>query len=148
MLLLKLQHVGLALLSPTTDNSKCFTQKPHFAYAGAIYLAAMLDENLTILGLSKKEAMLYMQLLRCGPSPASSLAKRLHIKRVSAYPLLESLEAKGLVTFKENKTGRQYFPHDPECLLQTLEQQNAELKYRMELAKKCIQQFHELSVWA
>ncbi len=107
----------------------------------------MFDENLTILGLSKKEALLYTLLLRNGPAPASSLAKRLQIKRVSAYPLLESLEAKGLVTFEETKLGRKYFPHDPECLLDSLEQQNAELKYRMELAKKCIQQFHEMSIW-
>lgn len=107
----------------------------------------MFNENLLQLGLSKKEAMLYLLLLRNGPAPVSCLAKRLELKRVSLYSILESLELKGLISIQETEQGRRYLPHDPECLLDGLEKQQIELKYRLELAKECVEQLQGLSVW-
>ncbi|MFA6024613.1 MAG: helix-turn-helix domain-containing protein [Candidatus Gracilibacteria bacterium] len=107
----------------------------------------MFNENLTCLGLSEKEAMLYLLLLRNGPAPATLLAKRLGIKRVSLYPVLSALLERGLISFEQTKFGRKYLPHDPECLLDFLEEERAELIHRMDLAKSCILQLHEFSVW-
>ncbi len=107
----------------------------------------MFNENLTQLGLSEKEALLYLTLLRNGPSPVSLLAKRLGLKRVSLYPVLEALELRGLLAFEQTPVGRKYIPHDPICLLELLEQESADLKYRMSLAKKCVEELHELAVW-
>lgn len=103
----------------------------------------MLIDNLIQLGLSEKEAEVYLMLLRIGPSPASSLARRINVKRVTVYSVLDSLSARGLVTFEENGNCRKYIPHDPECLLYGLEKQNAELKVRIELAKDCIEKLQE-----
>ncbi|MFA4814514.1 MAG: helix-turn-helix domain-containing protein [Candidatus Gracilibacteria bacterium] len=107
----------------------------------------MFNESLTQLGLSKKEALLYLLLLRNGPSPASLLAKRLGMKRVSLYPILEALGLHGLVSFEQTPLGRRYISHDPVCLLDLLERENADIKYRMDLAKQCVQQLRELIVW-
>ena len=99
----------------------------------------MFNVNLTELGLSEKEALLYLLLLRSGPSPASSLAKRLQIKRVSLYPVLESLTERGLVDYEQTSLGRRYIPHDPICLIDLLEKETAEVRHRMEIAKMCVE---------
>lgn len=125
----------------TTENA---SQNKRESYARGTTLTAMYNENLTQLGLSEKEALLYLLLLRNGPSPASSLAKRLQIKRVSLYPVLESLTERGLVDYEQTPLGRRYIPHDPVCLLDLLEKESAELRHRLEIAKKCVE---KLQAW-
>lgn len=107
-----------------------------------IFAVAMFVENLIKLGLSEKEATVYLLLLGIGPSQVSSLAKRAMLKRVTAYSVLDSLCARGLVTFEPMKIGKRYIAYDPECLLNGLEQEKAQLKWRMELAKDCIQKLN------
>lgn len=102
----------------------------------------MFVENLIQLGLSDKEARLYLLLLGVGPSQVSSLAKRALMKRVTVYSVLDSLCLRGLVTYEEATVGRRYIAYDPECLLDSLEKEKAELKWRMELAKDCIQKLN------
>lgn len=104
----------------------------------------MFNVNLTELGLSEKEALLYLLLLRSGPSPASSLAKRLQIKRVSLYSVLESLTERGLVAYEQTPLGRKYIPHDPICLLELLEKESAAVRHRLEIAKSCVE---KLQTW-
>jgi len=99
----------------------------------------MIVESLVQLGLTEKEAKMYLMLLRIGPSPVSSLAQRVGMKRVTAYSVLDSLVERGLVTFEQNGSCRRCIPHDPECLLYGLERQSAELKFRKGLAKTCIE---------
>lgn len=99
----------------------------------------MFVESLVKLGLSEREASLYLLLLQIGPSQVSSLAKRAQVKRVSVYSVLASLELRGLVTFEQTRLGKRYLAHDPECLLYFLEQEKAELKCRINLARECIQ---------
>lgn len=94
------------------------------------------------LGFSEKEASVYLMLLRVGPSPVSSLARRINMKRVTVYAVLNSLIQRGLVTFEEAGSCRRYIPHDPECLLYGLEKQHAELRFRMGLAKDCIEKLN------
>lgn len=106
----------------------------------------MFNVNLTELGLSEKEALLYLLLLRSGPSPASCLAKRLQIKRVSLYPVLESLTERGLVAYEQTPTGRKYISHDPVCLLDLLEKESAQIRHRMEIAKRCIEKLQGWTV--
>jgi len=98
----------------------------------------MFVENLIKLGFNQKEAEVYLMLLRVGPSPVSSLAQRIGLKRASVYSVLDSLMVRGLVSFEQSGNCRRYIPHDPECLLFGLERQNAELRCQMDLAKTCV----------
>jgi predicted transcriptional regulator len=100
-------------------------------------------DDLKKLGFTDKEAQVYLMLLRIGPSPVSALANRLGLKRVTVYSVLDSLCARGLVTFDQCGNCRRYIPHDPECLLDDLEKEGAELKFRMSLAKSCVSKLHE-----
>lgn len=105
----------------------------------------MFIEKLVKLGLSEKEAMLYLALLRFGPSPVSPLARRVKLKRVTVYTVLDSLYERSLITFKPTPFGRRYLAFDPDCLLYELEKEGAELKLRIELAKECIKKLNSLS---
>ena len=63
----------------------------------------MLEEFFQKLGLTNNEQTVYIFLLKHGYCIASVLAKRLNIKRVTAYAILGSLEKNGLVaTFRKN----------------------------------------------
>lgn len=105
----------------------------------------MLTQDLVQLGLTEKEARLYITMLHIGPSPASALARRSHMKRASVYSVLESLTAQGLVHFEERNQCRYYLALDPECLLYPLNEQSARLKRQVQLAKRCISRLHEMS---
>jgi len=58
-----------------------------------------VEENLEKLGLTKKEAQIYRQLISSGPSPAIKLSKITGINRRSVYDALESLISQGLVNY-------------------------------------------------
>lgn len=102
----------------------------------------MFVESLKKLGFSEKEAQVYLTLLKVGPSPASTLASRVGMKRVTAYNVLDSLKEKGLVSFRSSGRCRRYIPHDPEHLLRRLESQKAALKAKLEIAEKCVEGLH------
>lgn len=58
---------------------------------------SMIITQLQNLGLSTKEAAVYLALLETGPSPASTIARKTQIKRTSMYDLLNSLEEQNLI---------------------------------------------------
>jgi len=96
------------------------------------------------IGLSEKEASIYLMLLRIGPSPASIIAKRVGMKRVTAYSVLDTLCERGIVTYEQSKNGRRYIPHDPECLLYGIEKQFSEVKFKMKMAKTCVNKLQNI----
>lgn len=98
----------------------------------------MLLNALVQLGLSEKEASVYMMLLRIGPSPVSTLAKRLSLKRVTTYAVLDSLCKKAYVRYTKREKCRIYIPSDPSCLLESVERKSQNLKYQLKLARECV----------
>lgn len=63
----------------------------------------MIQRFLSQMGLTHNEQVVYLYLLEHGSSIASILAKRLNIKRVTIYAILESLSKKTLVrSFQKN----------------------------------------------
>ena len=61
----------------------------------------MLEEFFQKLGLTNNEQTVYIFLLKHGYCIASVLAKRLNIKRVTAYAILGSLENGLVATFRK-----------------------------------------------
>lgn len=99
----------------------------------------MFIENLIKLGFTEKEAQVYLMLLRTGPTPASTLAQRVQMKRVSIYTILEALCGKGVVSYEQTEMGRRYIPHDPECIYEQLEQERAGLQAKLSVARICVE---------
>lgn len=100
----------------------------------------MCIEKLSRLGFTEKEALVYLMLFRMGPSPVSALAQRVQLKRVTVYALLDALESKGLVTVVETDQGRRYFPGEPSCILDRIEEEQRELQNKLKLAEECVQE--------
>ncbi len=98
----------------------------------------MIDKLLESIGLSEKEAQMYITLLRSGMQPISILAKKAGLNRGTGYVVLHSLLDKGL-TVKTVKKGVQYFaPLEPEQLVtyvdhreQSLQQSRQQLQAAM-----------------
>jgi sugar-specific transcriptional regulator TrmB len=84
-------------------------------------------KELQELGLSEKEARVYLAALEIGPATADQLAKQAKIKRPTTYVQLESLMKTGLMsTYEEDK--KTYFaPESPELLTRLLEKQKENL---------------------
>lgn len=92
----------------------------------------MIHTLLTEIGLSDKEATLYMTLLRHGTQAISFIAKKANFNRGTAYVILHNLLAKGLVT-ESTKTKVQYFTAiEPRYLVRYLEHRQKEIATQKE----------------
>jgi sugar-specific transcriptional regulator TrmB len=82
----------------------------------------MLKE-LQDLGLSKKEAAVYLAALEIGRATADQLAKHAGIKRPTTYVQLESLMKMGLMSTHEEDHKTYFAPESPELLKRLLARQ-------------------------
>ena len=82
------------------------------------------------LGLSEKEAIIYMALLQLGKSTVVKIAKTAGLKRPNTYIILDELKKKGLVSEIPEKGRTLYSPEDPSILEQNI--------------KNSLADFHEL----
>lgn len=91
----------------------------------------MLEKELVKLGLSDKEAKVYLSSLELGPSPVQKISQRAKVNRATTYVVIEDLKAMGLMsTFDEGK--KTYFvAEQPERLLNHLKSQESELKEKI-----------------
>ena len=63
----------------------------------------MFEQFLEEIGLSEKEAKIYLALLQVDRDTIQDLATKTGINRTTVYPVLETLQKKGLVS---ESTGR------------------------------------------
>jgi HTH-type transcriptional regulator, sugar sensing transcriptional regulator len=99
----------------------------------------MLKE-LQDLGLSEKEARIYLAALEIGRATADQLAKHAKIKRPTTYVQLESLMKMGLMsTYEEDK--KTYFaPESPELLTRLLQKQKESISSKESELKSLLPQ--------
>jgi sugar-specific transcriptional regulator TrmB len=92
----------------------------------------MLLPHLLSLGLSDKEAKLYLTLLEIGANPVSSVSRKAGITRTTAYAALETLKEKGLVSVIEKGGIQQYAPVEAQKLEEyaKYQQEKAEANYQ------------------
>ncbi len=82
-------------------------------------------ENLKKLGLSDKEAQVYMSAMEIGSASAVSIiAKKAKVNRTTTYDILNSLEQKGLVVSQMRKENRYYQALPPEKIVAYLKEQS------------------------
>lgn len=95
----------------------------------------MLEKELIKLGLSEKEAKVYLASLELGPSPVQKISQKAKVNRATTYVIIEDLKALGLMsTYDEGK--KTYFvAEQPERLLMHLKTQEEVIHQRIELLK-------------
>lgn len=74
------------------------------------------------LGLSEKEAKVYLALLQLGPSTPYQIAKKAELKRPTAYVIAEELVEKGLIVHIPGEEKRKYIAKSPEVFIEEREE--------------------------
>lgn len=91
-------------------------------------LPDMNEEILQLAGLTKAEAAVYAILVKNSPAAPPQLADLAAESRTNTYKLLDSLEAKGLVSRDDTQKKLRYWANNPSNLLENLKQQRAEVE--------------------
>jgi len=90
----------------------------------------MYEQKLKTLGLSEKEALIYLASLELGPSTVQEISKKTGIIRTTIYNLTRSLKEKGLIVEISKDKKRLFVSQSPERLLSNLRLQKKELEER------------------
>ena len=92
-------------------------------------------DSLKELGLSAKEAGVYLALLRLGPSPVSLVAREAGVNRATAYVILDTLIGKTLARISGKEPRQEYVAESPAHLARLLREQAEEAKRKYEAAE-------------
>ncbi|MFA5792420.1 MAG: helix-turn-helix domain-containing protein [Candidatus Gracilibacteria bacterium] len=105
----------------------------------------MLTEILTDLGLSPKEATVYISTLRTGTTGISTIAKHAMMSRSTTYNLLHSLRIKGFVHLTK-RTNMQYFsPIKPHEIIDILNTKKDDIHGKINLMESVLPQFEAIA---
>jgi sugar-specific transcriptional regulator TrmB len=87
-----------------------------------------LIRELVHLGLSDKEAAVYLASLELGPAVVQDIAHKAKVNRATTYVMIEALTGRGLMSMFVKGKKRFYVPETPERLLAILRMQRSELE--------------------
>ena len=88
----------------------------------------MLTKTLENLGLTDKEAKVYLANLEIGPNPVSKIALKAKLNRVTTYDILEKLLKKDLVNFVIKREIKYFQATDPETVITDFKRKSQELE--------------------
>ncbi len=88
----------------------------------------MLLNELKGIGLSEKEAKVYLASLELGETNISRIAKQSKIKRTTTYLIVDSLKEKGLISEIKKKGKSLFYAEDPRTIEELLEEKKNKLK--------------------
>lgn len=94
-----------------------------------------LKNELENIGLTDKEARVYLACLELGPTNIQNIVNKGSLKRSTVYEILESLKAKGLMQITTKGKRKQYLAAEPENLLRTIKEKEQTLKEIMPMLK-------------
>lgn len=90
-----------------------------------------LIDPLKKLGLSEKEALVYLTLLQLGPATPYQIAKKADLKRPTAYVIAEELIKKGLIVHLPGEEKKRYIARTPDTFIEDQEE-------RLQAAKRIL----------
>ncbi|MFA6296082.1 MAG: helix-turn-helix domain-containing protein [Patescibacteria group bacterium] len=105
---------------------------------------SLLSQELIKLGLSDKEAKVYLASLELGYDTVLNIAKKAGINRPTAYFILESLQKKGIVTTFEKDKKTYFASESPDKLVTLLNQQKEDLNQKQKEFENILPEFKAL----
>jgi HTH-type transcriptional regulator, sugar sensing transcriptional regulator len=87
-----------------------------------------LTRELTHLGLTEKEAAVYLAAMELGPSVAQDIAKKAKVNRASTYVMIDSLKTRGLVSSYSKGKKKYFAAESPDRLQSMIRLQRQELE--------------------
>ncbi|MBI5071564.1 hypothetical protein HZB93_01590 [Candidatus Falkowbacteria bacterium] len=104
----------------------------------------MLEKELQKLGLSDKEAKVYLSSMELGPTPVQEISKKAGVNRATTYVMIESLISRGLMSSFEKGKKRFFTAESPLRLLALLRKEEAEIKDKMRNLEEIIPHMNTL----
>jgi len=104
----------------------------------------MFEKELQNLGLSEKEAKIYLASLELGPETVQNIAKKAGINRPTTYLQIESLKEKGLISEFQRGKKTFYAPESPNRLLSMLGTFEKELDFKRSEVGGVLPQLNEI----
>ncbi len=104
----------------------------------------MLEKELQKLGLSDKEAKVYLSSMELGPTPVQGISKKAGVNRATTYVMIESLIGRGLMSSFEKGKKRFFTAESPLRLLALLRKEEAEIKDKMRNLEEIIPHMNTL----
>jgi len=95
----------------------------------------ILDKSLQQLGISEKQARIYLAALELGKATALSIARKSELKRPTVYVTLEELIYKGFIKRVPKGTTTYYIAEDPSFLMNLIDNQKKQLTNIMPVLK-------------
>jgi sugar-specific transcriptional regulator TrmB len=106
------------------------------------------NTQLMSIGLSDKEARVYLATLELGPSSVQEIAKKSMVKRATTYVAIESLIDRGLISSFQKGKKRFFSATDPEQLLSVLSEQKKQIEEREGVVKSIMKDLQALAVFS
>lgn len=95
----------------------------------------ILKNSLITLGLTNKEASVYLALLELGRSTVSKIARKANVNRATGYVILDSLLNKSLVHISGKEPKQEYTAESPDNLVHLLRKKKVKAESDLELAE-------------
>lgn len=103
-----------------------------------------LKTQLTTLGMSDKEAQVYLAMLETGPSSVQDIAKKAGVNRATTYVMLEALKRRGLVSSVEHGKKTHFTAESPEHLMAQVERERSTVEEKLTRLQTAMPDFMSL----
>jgi len=94
-----------------------------------------LQKTLVSIGLSEKEAGVYLALLELGRAKVSDISRKAGMNRTTGYDILDSLVGKGLVHISGKEPKQEYLAESPDALIELLKKEVREKEQMFQKAQ-------------
>lgn len=105
----------------------------------------MIARELEKLGLSDKEALVYIASLELGPSPVQIIARKAEVNRATTYVMIEALLQKGLMSTFEKGKKMMYTAEKPERLHRIVHSERASVDEKEQVIKRLLPDLEAIS---
>ncbi len=105
----------------------------------------MIARELEKLGLSDKEALVYLASLELGPSPVQVIARKSEVNRATTYVMIEALIQKGLMSTFDKGKKTMYTAEKPERLHRIVHNERAVVDEKESVIKQLLPDLEALS---
>jgi predicted DNA-binding transcriptional regulator len=107
-------------------------------------IEGMIEEKLKQLGLSEKEALIYLCILENTRITPSAIARKTKISRPTVYSVGKELVSKGYITEDIASAGMYFVAQPPEQILRDIEKRKADINDQFKIAQSLISDLDSL----
>lgn len=104
----------------------------------------MLEKELTKLGLSEKEASVYMAATQLGPSPVQKISQKAKVNRATTYVIIDSLMQMGVMSTYDEGKKTFYVAEKPDHLVDYFTNKEQELSEKIDNLKDILPELRML----